>query len=332
MTRSNKKAGPSTRSKQPVWRRARKPAPRSTGPSAALRKPRSTPPPPRLDTSFEPALDDTPTPLPAAPRTAASFEPPPDERPTPVMPEARTNSLHTERPVALPSASEFESTDSTSEVGADAPAPTRPQKEKSANAWMLAAAALMLVAVVWVAFGNSGSMSSNSDASAGKLDTRLPERPVPAAVPPVAPAPPSVEQPAPVDGEATGEIIDLDAPAASKPATARVFSAKPAPRAPKIAEAARPQAVAAFDPSAAESALASAAQQATTCRQDGDPTGVARVVVTFAPSGRVTSATISGPPFAGTPTGSCIARTMRAMSLPPFTGDHMTVSKTVVIM
>jgi len=336
MTRSNKKPGPSTRSKQPVWRRARKPAQRSTAaPGASLRKLRSTPPPPRLDTASEAALDETPTPLPAAPRSAPPFEPPPDERPTPVMPEARTNALLTERPVALPLTSEFESTDSNSEVSANTPAPVRPEQEKGANAWMLAAAALMLIGVVWVAFGNWGSMSSNSDASAGKLDSKLPESPLPAAVPPttaVPPPAPAIVDPEPTDEQATGEIIDLDAPVSPKPAAARVFSAKPAPRTPKAVEAPRPQATAPFDPSAAESALASAAQRATSCRQDGDPTGVARVVVTFAPSGRVTSATISGPPFAGTATGSCIARTMRAMSLPPFTGDHMTISKTVVIM
>ena len=333
MTRSNKKAGPSTRSKQPVWRRARKPPQRSTSPSPSLRKPRSTPPPPQhFDSSPEPVLDDTPTPLPAVPVSVSSFEPPPDERPTPVMPEARTNSLLTERPVSLPSASDFEPPDSSSEVSADAPAPLLPAKDKGSNAWMLAAAALLLVGVFWVAFGNSGSMSSNSDASAGNVDTNLPERPVPAAAPALPAVPPGVEQPEPTDEQATGEVIDLDAPATPKLATPRVFSAKPAPRAPKPVEAPRPQATAAFDPGAAESALASAAQRATSCRQDGDPTGVARVVVTFAPSGRVTSATISGPPFAGTPTGSCIARTMRAMSLPPFTGDHMTISKTVVIM
>ena len=60
MTRSNKKAGPSTRSKKPVWRRARKPPQRSTSPTPSLRKPRSTPPPAQFDSLPEPALDDTP--------------------------------------------------------------------------------------------------------------------------------------------------------------------------------------------------------------------------------------------------------------------------------
>jgi hypothetical protein len=55
------------------------------------------------------------------------------------------------------------------------------------------------------------------------------------------------------------------------------------------------------------------------------------VTVTFAPSGRVTSANISGPPFAGTATGGCIASTLRRATIPPFEGDRITVSKTVVI-
>jgi hypothetical protein len=86
-----------------------------------------------------------------------------------------------------------------------------------------------------------------------------------------------------------------------------------------------------FDASAARSALASAAGAASGCRKEGDPAGAATVVVTFAPSGRVTSANISGPPFAGTKTGGCIAAAMRSARVPPFSGDHVTVSKTVAI-
>jgi cytoskeletal protein RodZ len=86
-----------------------------------------------------------------------------------------------------------------------------------------------------------------------------------------------------------------------------------------------------FDKSAAVAALNSAAGAASSCRQEGDPSGTATVVVTFAPSGRVTSANLSGPPFAGTKTGGCIAARMRSAKIPAFSGSHMTVSKTVVI-
>jgi hypothetical protein len=77
--------------------------------------------------------------------------------------------------------------------------------------------------------------------------------------------------------------------------------------------------------------LKSAAAQASSCRKDGDPSGTAVLTITFAESGRVTSATIQGPPFAGTATGGCIANTMRHASIPAFDGDRVTVTKTVVI-
>lgn len=86
-----------------------------------------------------------------------------------------------------------------------------------------------------------------------------------------------------------------------------------------------------FDANAARAALASAAGAASGCRREGDPAGTATVVVTFAPSGRVTSANISGPPFAGTQTGGCIAAAMRQAKVPAFSGEHVTVSKTVVV-
>lgn len=86
-----------------------------------------------------------------------------------------------------------------------------------------------------------------------------------------------------------------------------------------------------FDANAARAALNSAAGAASGCRQEGDPSGTATVVVTFAPSGRVTSANISGPPFAGTKTGGCIAAALRGAKVPAFSGEHVTVSKTVVI-
>jgi hypothetical protein len=71
--------------------------------------------------------------------------------------------------------------------------------------------------------------------------------------------------------------------------------------------------------------------QASSCRKPDDPTGVAVVTITFSPSGRVTSANIAGPPFAGTPTGGCIASTLRRARVPAFEGDMVTVKKTVEI-
>ncbi|MEO7037416.1 MAG: hypothetical protein ABI548_25910 [Polyangiaceae bacterium] len=106
-----------------------------------------------------------------------------------------------------------------------------------------------------------------------------------------------------------------------------------APQAPVEIHNAPPPAAAGteFDRPAAVAALKSAATQASSCRKNGDPSGTAVLTITFAPSGRVTSAAIQGPPFAGTPTGGCIANTMRHASIPAFDGDRVTVTKTVVI-
>ena len=133
------------------------------------------------------------------------------------------------------------------------------------------------------------------------------------------------------------------APPKAEPAVAAApaveTAEKPAPAAPALPKApveihnAPPAAAPGteFDRSAAVAALKGAAAQASSCRKDGDPSGTAVLTITFAPSGRVTSAAIQGPPFAGTPTGGCIANTMRHASIPAFDGDRVTVTKTVII-
>ncbi len=86
-----------------------------------------------------------------------------------------------------------------------------------------------------------------------------------------------------------------------------------------------------FDTQAAKAALAASALQASSCRRGDDPKGTAEVLITFAPSGRITSANVSGPPFGGTQTGGCIANTMRHSSVPAFAGPHVTVRKLVQV-
>ena len=85
-----------------------------------------------------------------------------------------------------------------------------------------------------------------------------------------------------------------------------------------------------FNRDAARSALAAAAGAASGCKKKGGPTGRGKVVVTFAPSGRATQATV-GPPFAGTAVGSCAAGAFRGASVPPFSGGAVTVSKSFFI-
>lgn len=86
-----------------------------------------------------------------------------------------------------------------------------------------------------------------------------------------------------------------------------------------------------FNSDAATAALGQAASNALSCRKEGDPTGSATVIVRYAPSGRVTSATVEAGPFTGTPTGGCVAMTFRKAWIPPFTGDFVTVKKTVIL-
>jgi hypothetical protein len=121
---------------------------------------------------------------------------------------------------------------------------------------------------------------------------------------------------------------------AAEPAVEKPVIEKPAaPSKPVEAHNAPPPAAdgTEFDRAAARSALAGAAAQASACRKDGDPSGTATITITFAPSGRITSANLQGPPFAGTATGGCIANTMRHATVPAFSGEHVTVTKTIVV-
>jgi predicted Zn finger-like uncharacterized protein len=85
-----------------------------------------------------------------------------------------------------------------------------------------------------------------------------------------------------------------------------------------------------FSKSSAISALTAASMSAAVCKKPGGPTGSGKATVTFAPSGRVTTATVSGA-FAGTPVGGCIASGFRKAHVPPFSGSAVTVSKSFTI-
>ena len=151
-----------------------------------------------------------------------------------------------------------------------------------------------------------------TQASTGSASTKSSEHAKPAAT--VAAEPPPAAEPAP---EPKAEPAK---PETAKPAVVVAHNAPP-----PAAEGTE------FDRAAARSALSGAAAQASSCRKDGDPSGTATLTITFAPSGRVTSAQIQGPPFAGTPTGGCIASTMRRATVPAFSGEHVTVTKQIVV-
>ena len=85
-----------------------------------------------------------------------------------------------------------------------------------------------------------------------------------------------------------------------------------------------------FSRDAAVASLNAAAGRASGCKKAGGPTGRGRVSVTFASSGRATTAVV-GPPFAGTKVGSCAAAAFRGASVPPFSSGAVTVSKSFYI-
>jgi predicted Zn finger-like uncharacterized protein len=85
-----------------------------------------------------------------------------------------------------------------------------------------------------------------------------------------------------------------------------------------------------FNMGEAKARLAAIAAGVQTCKK-GDATGTGRVVVVFNPNGGTQSATISGPPFEGTPTGACVAVRFRGARVPPFGGSAFSVAKSFTI-
>jgi predicted Zn finger-like uncharacterized protein len=82
-----------------------------------------------------------------------------------------------------------------------------------------------------------------------------------------------------------------------------------------------------FNKGAAIAALSSAASACSGCKRPDGPTGPGKVTVTFAPSGRVTSALITGGSYGGTAVGGCVASVFRRAKVPPFDGGPVTVAK-----
>lgn len=64
-----------------------------------------------------------------------------------------------------------------------------------------------------------------------------------------------------------------------------------------------------------------------TCLKKGSPTGEGHVIVTLAPSGKITRAVVDTAPFANTKTGACIAKAYQRVKLPKFKGTPVTLGK-----
>jgi predicted Zn finger-like uncharacterized protein len=164
----------------------------------------------------------------------------------------------------------------------------------------------------------SASASAAVPSASAPMATGAPARPTAPA--PVAARPPSTGTPtsATPKAAATGT---REAPSVPKEAPAAANEEPAAKEAPASSGASAP-----FDPAAAKEALAGATANVASCKEMGGPTGNGRVSITFAPSGRPTSVAVTGD-LAGTTVGSCIARLYRAVRVPAFTGDSVTVAK-----
>jgi predicted Zn finger-like uncharacterized protein len=141
--------------------------------------------------------------------------------------------------------------------------------------------------------------------------------------------PPKEKEPAKVAVKPTTHKEEKEPAAAEPKAASPVAVAKPVAAAAPAAPAGGP--AAAFDRAAALSTLSRAASAAQSCKRADGPTGSGRIAVTFAPSGNATTATVEGPPFAGTSVGGCVAARFRGTRVPAFGGGPVTVHKTFFI-
>jgi hypothetical protein len=184
------------------------------------------------------------------------------------------------------------------------PAAEAAAKRSGVASWAVGVAMVITVAVVVALRFGAAAPSPPPPALAAEA---APERTT------VAPAPRPPDPPAAAPAS-PGEPRDV------QPASTVV--PKPAP--PASAEAAE------IDRAVARAALSKAAGAAAGCKQADDPTGSAKVSVTFAPTGRPMSVRV-GQPFKGTRMGVCIAATFYTVTVPPFSGDPVTITKDMTV-
>lgn len=245
----------------------------------------------------------------------------------------------------------------------------RPAGRGGAWRWALGAAALCCVAAAgwWGLDARSASAEASETAAVAPtapaaLPPVSPEAPAAVAAPEAAAAggPAAGEAvasaEAPVAGEAdragdaSGDEAAAEAPSADAPvvaATAPKAAADevaPPPKAKRRAtkrsrttkapRSAAPRARALaktsgeFDKQAAISALNAASKKASACERQSVFAGAGKVQVTFGPNGRVTNAQIASGAFADA-TSQCVLRAFRSARVPPFTGDSVTVAKSI---
>lgn len=167
-----------------------------------------------------------------------------------------------------------------------------------------------LLAAGIVTFGVAWSENTADSDNAGPMPSSPPLTTVPV-----------IDEPAPPSPSATGSVLGpLTSPQRSVRA---VPSGSAAPAVPFPDD---------FDQSAAEKALGSASKSARqSCRDPDSPSGVAIASVTFGSNGTAKSASVTNAPFKGTPVGRCVETWFMRMAIPPFTGNPVSMSRSVAL-
>ena len=183
---------------------------------------------------------------------------------------------------------------------------------------------LLLALILGKKHDAAPSADSGGAPSASTVHGSSPEKPATDEAKPAEPEKPS-------EAASASAAPSASAAASAKPADKPALGGQTTPKKPKE-EAPAPAADAPpFSKASAISALGAAASAAGSCKKPGGPTGAGKATVTFAPSGRVTTATIAGGSYAGTAVGGCVASVFRRAHLPAFSGSSVTVSKSFQI-
>jgi hypothetical protein len=90
-----------------------------------------------------------------------------------------------------------------------------------------------------------------------------------------------------------------------------------------------PQGPPVFDRRATATALGSV--DLAPCRTAGGLQGSGHLRITFANDGSVSATRVDQPPFAGTPSGDCVAGLFARVHIPPFAGLPVTVGKSFTL-
>jgi hypothetical protein len=198
----------------------------------------------------------------------------------------------------------------------------------------IGAGALILLLLGLLVFGGGKDKDESAASDAKPAESQQAAKVEPPKPEPEAKPDAKKEEPAAAPSAATSAT-----PEEKKPDEAKADASKAAAHSGSTSTATKKEEPAAAGPSTAPpfskasaiSALGSAAASAGGCKKPGGPTGTGKVQVTFAPSGRVTSATVMGAPFAGTAVGGCVAGAFRRAKVPAFSGNPVTVSKSFAI-